>query len=136
MGLALAHQDVEFWKDKNIGKIYYSKIPRSKQKAEAVAEKHSTKVELIEKRLVIDISLGDLEGKTYIGFFGAEDGGDFQKTPEKLMISNRESFYSVLDRLKKFLEKFWQSNEEVCTIIIHGAVLNLFGLLIMHAPLA
>ena len=41
------------------------------------------------------------------------------------MIPNGESFYSVMDRLKKFLEKFWQSDEEVCTIVTHGAVITL-----------
>ena len=51
------------------------------------------------------------------------------------MIPNGESFYSVMDRLKKFLERFWQSDEEVCTIVSHGAVLNLLGLIIMQAPL-
>ena len=51
------------------------------------------------------------------------------------MIPNGESFYSVMDRLKKFLERFWQSDEEVCTIVSHGAVLNCFGLMIMQSPL-
>ena len=40
-----------------------------------------------------------------------------------------------MDRLKKFLEKFWQSEEEVCTIVSHGAVFNCLGLLIMQSPL-
>ena len=40
------------------------------------------------------------------------------------MIPNGEIFYSVMDRLKKF-----------CRIVSHGAVLNLFGLLIMQGPL-
>ena len=51
------------------------------------------------------------------------------------MIPNGESFYSVMDRLRQFLERFWQSDEEVCTIVSHGAITNLFGLLIMQAPL-
>ena len=118
-----------------LDKIYYSKIPRAKQTAEAVAEKHSTKVELVEEPLVIDISWGDWEGKTYKECFGAEDGGNYFKAPEKLMIPNGETFYSVMDRLKKFLERFWQSDEEVCTIASHGAVLNCLGLMIMQAPL-
>ena len=40
-------------------------MPRAKQTAEAIAEKHSTKVELVEEPLIIDISWGDWEGKTY-----------------------------------------------------------------------
>ena len=51
------------------------------------------------------------------------------------MIPNGESFYSVMDRLKKFLEKFWQSDEEVCTIVTHGAVINCLSLVIMQAPI-
>ena len=78
-------------------------MPRAKQTAEAVAEKHSTKVELVEEPLVIDISWGDWEGKTYKECFGADDGGYFYTEPEKIMIPNGESFYSVMDRLKKFL---------------------------------
>ena len=135
-GLLHAHQAGEFLKDENIGKIYYSKIHRAKQTAEAVAEKHSTKVELVEEPLVIDISWGDWEGKTYRECFGSDDGGDYFKYPEKMIVPNGESFYSVMDRLRKFLEKFWQSDEEICTIVSHGAVLNCLGLVIMQAPLS
>ena len=135
VGFAHARQAGEFLKDENIGKIYYSSMPRARQTAEAIAEKHSTKIELVEEPLVIDISWGDWEGKTYKECFGSDDGGIFYKEPEKLMIPNGESFYSVMGRLQKFLEKFWQSDEEVCTIVSHGAVINCFSLIIMQAPL-
>ena len=97
---------------------------------------HSTKVELVEEPLVIDISWGDWEGKTYKEAFGAEDGGNYFKAPEKLMVPNGETFYCVMDRLRKFLERFWLSDEEVCTIASHGTVTNCFGLLIMQSPIS
>ena len=86
IGFAHARQAGEFLKDENIGKIYYSSMPRARQTAEAIAEKHSTKIELVEEPLVIDISWGDWEGKTYKECFGSDDGGIFYKEPEKLMI--------------------------------------------------
>ena len=110
-------------------------MPRAKQTAEAIADKHSTKVELVEEPLIIDISWGDWEGKTYKEVFGADDGGYFYTAPEKIMVPNGETFYSVMDRLKKFLERFWQSEEEVCTIVTHGAVINSLSLIIMQAPI-
>jgi probable phosphoglycerate mutase len=121
--------------EKNIGKIYYSSIPRAKQTAEIIAEQQKTKPELVEEPLVIDITWGDWEGKTYLECFGREDGGDYTYHPDRLMIPNGETFYGVMDRMRKFLEKFWQSDEEVCTIVSHGAVLYLLGLIITQAPL-
>ena len=136
IGVQHAKEAGEFLKnEKNIGKIYYSSIPRAKQTAELIAQQQTKPVELIEEPLVIDITWGDWEGKTYKEAFGNEDGGDYTYAPDKLMIPNGETFYSVMDRLKKFLEKFWQSDEEVCTIVSHGAVLNCLGLIIMQAPL-
>ena len=75
-------------------------------------------------------------GKTYKEIFGANDGGIFYKEPEKLIIPNGETFYSVMSRLKNFLEKFWQSDEDVCTIVTHGAVINCLSLVIMQAPIS
>ena len=54
-----------FLANEKIGKIYYSSVPRAKQSADCIAEQHSTKVELVEDPLVIDISWGVYEGKTY-----------------------------------------------------------------------
>ena len=55
----------DFLANEKIGKIYYNSVPRAKQSADCVAEKHSTKVELVEDPLVIDISWGVYRGKTY-----------------------------------------------------------------------
>lgn len=51
---------------------------------------------------MIDISWGDWEGKTYKEDFGDKKGGDYLNAPENLNIPNGESFYQVLDRIKKF----------------------------------
>ena len=136
IGVQHAKEAGEFLKnEKNIGKIYYSSIPRAKQTAELIAQQQTKPVELIEEPLVIDITWGDWEGKTYKEAFGNEDGGDYTYAPDKLMIPNGETFYGVMDRLRKFLEKFWKSDEEICTIVSHGAVLYNLGLIITQAPL-
>jgi broad specificity phosphatase PhoE len=114
----------------NIGKIYYSSINRAKQTAELIAGQHSTKLELVEEPLLIDISWGDWEGKTYLEAFGKEDGGDYKNAPERLSIPNGESFYSVQDRIKKFLDRSWYSDEDVCFICSHGAIANMFSCMI------
>ena len=55
----------DFLANEKIGKIYYSEVPRAKQSAESVAQQHSTPVEMVKDPLVIDISWGVYEGKTY-----------------------------------------------------------------------
>ena len=134
-GIAHAKAAGDFLANENIGKIYYSEISRAQTTAENVAGQHNGKVELVPEPLVIDISWGDWEGKTYKEAFGSEDGGDYFKHPERLTMPNGESFYSVMDRLRRFLIKFWESDEEVCTIVSHGAITNVLSLMIVQAPL-
>ena len=55
--------------------------------------------------------------------------------PERLKIPEGETFYSVMDRLRRFLIKFWDSDEEVCTIVSHGAITNIMSLMLLQAPL-
>lgn len=135
MGWAHCRAAGDFLADTDIGKIYYSKMQRARQTAEAVAGQHKTKVEMIEEPLVIDISWGIWEGKTYMEAFGAEDGGDYFAAPERLTMPGGETFYSVMDRLRRFFVRFWESDEEVCTIVSHGAVTNIASLMFMQAPL-
>ena len=135
MGIAHCKAAGDFLANEKIGKIYYSAIPRAKQSAECVAEQHSTKVELIEDPLVIDISWGVYEGKTYQEAFGDEKGGDYMFHPEKLIIPEGETFYSVMDRLRLFFVKFWESDEQECTIVSHGAITNILSLMFLQAPL-
>ena len=134
-GIAHAKAAGDFLANENIGKIYYSNIDRAKTTAELVAGQHKDKVELIPEPLVIDISWGDWEGKTYKEAFGREDGGDYFKHPERLTMPNGETFYSVMDRLRRFLVRFWLGDEEVCTIVSHGAITNIFSLMLVQAPL-
>ena len=69
----------DFLANQNIGKIYHSSIPRAKQSAEYIAKQHKTQVEMVEDPLLIDISFGIYEGKTYQEAFGDEKGGDFRR---------------------------------------------------------
>ena len=72
---------------------YYSAIPRAKQSAECVRDHHNGPVEMVEEPLVIDISWGIYEGKTYLEAFGDETGGDLIHHPEnqtlKLVLQNK-----------------------------------------------
>ena len=54
---------------------------------------------------------------------------------EKLILHEGETFYAVMDRLRLFFVKFWQSDEEVCTIVSHGAITNVLSLMFLQAPL-
>jgi broad specificity phosphatase PhoE len=67
--------------------------------------------------------------------FGDETGGDLMHHPEKLIVPEGETFYAVMDRLRLFFVKFWQSDEEVCTIVSHGAITNVLSLMFLQAPL-
>ena len=96
---------------------YYSAIPRAKQSAECVRDHHNGPVEMIEEPLVIDISWGIYEGKTYLEAFGDETGGDLIHHPEKLIVPEGETFYAVMDRLRLFFVKILESDEGICTYI-------------------
>ena len=90
---------------------------------------------MVEDHLLIDVSFGTYEGKTYQEAFGNENGGDFILHPEKLIFPEGETFYSVMDRLRLFFVKFWESDEEVCTIVSHGSIINVLSLMFLQAPL-
>ena len=116
-GIAHAKAAGDFLANTNIGKIYYSDIRRARQTAEFVAGQHNGNVELIPDP------------------FGSDDGGDYFAHPDRLTMPQGETFYSVMDRLRRFLVRFWESDEEVCTIATHGAITNIFALMITQAPL-
>ena len=107
-GIAHCKAAGDFLANENIGKIYYSAIPRAKQSADCIVEKHKTPVEMIEDPLIIDISWGIYEGKTYMEAFGDEKGGDLMFHLEKLIVPEGETFYAVMDRLRLFFVKFWE----------------------------
>ena len=111
LGIAHCKAAGDFLSNQNIGKIYYSSLPRAKQSAEYIAKQHKTKVEMVEDPFVIDMSFGSYEGKTYKEAFGDEKGGDLILHPEKLIIPEGETFYSVMNRLRLFFVKFWESEE-------------------------
>ena len=90
---------------------------------------------MVGQPLLIDISFGTYEGKTYQEAFGNEKGGDLILHPEKLIIPEGETFYSVMDRLRLFFVKFWESDEEVCTIVSHDSIINILSLMFLQAPL-
>ena len=135
MGIAHCKAAGDFLSNVEIGKVYYSEIPRARQSAECVVQQHNSKVEMIEEPLVIDISWGIFEGKTYLEAFGDEKGGDLVFHPERLIVPEGDTFYAVMDRLRRFFVKFWESDEEVCTIVTHGAVTNVISLMLLQAPL-
>lgn len=133
-GLRHARQAGEWLRKDKIEAIYYSRIKRAAQTAEAIRETHPD-AKFIEEPLAIDISWGDWEGKTYTEAFGSADGGEYMRDPSRLEIPNGESFYSVLDRVKKLLHKILASPEESVCIVSHGAVLNLLACFVFEAPL-
>ena len=135
LGVAHCKAAGDFLSNQNIGKIYHSSIPRAKQSAEYIAKKHKTQVEMVEDPLLIDISFGIYEGKTYQEAFGDEKGGDFIMHPEKIIIPEGETFYAIMNRLRLFFVKFWESDEEVCTIVSHGSIMNILSLMLVQAPL-
>jgi len=135
LGISHCKAAGDFLSNQNIGKIYHSSLPRAKQSAEYIAKQHKTQVEMVEESLIVDISFGIYEGKTYQEAFGNEKGGDLILNPEKLIIPEGETFYSVMDRLRLFFVKFWESDEEVCTIVSHGSVINILSLMFLQAPL-
>ena len=135
LGIAHCKAAGDFLSNQNIGKIYYSSLPRAKQSAEYIAKQHKTKVEMVEDPFVIDMSFGSYEGKTYKEAFGDEKGGDLILHPEKLIIPEGETFYSVMNILRLFFVKFWESEEDVCTIVSHGSIMNVLSLMFLQAPL-
>lgn len=135
IGIAHCKAAGDFLAEEDLGVIRYSKLTRVRQTAEIISSHHKTKVEMFIEPLIEDISWGTWEGKTYQEAFGSPDGGDFFKHPETIIVPQGESFYSAMDRLRQFLVKFWESEEKIVTIISHGAISNIFSLIILQAPL-
>ena len=40
-----------------------------------------------------------------------------------------------MNRLRLFFVKFWESDEQECTIVSHGAITNILSLMFLQAPL-
>ena len=40
-----------------------------------------------------------------------------------------------MNRLRLFFVKFWESDEEVCTIVSHGSIMNILSLMLLQSPL-
>lgn len=135
IGKRHANQAGEFLKTEKVTKIYHSPVQRAKETAEII-HGHFPDVPLVEEALINDISWGDWEGKTYEEAFGDKTGGLFKTDPSKLLVPNGESFYSVLDRLRKFFWKIYNSNEDNIVIVSHGAVINILSCMIASAPLS
>ena len=55
--------------------------------------------------------------------------------PNVITLPQGETFYSVMDRLRLFFVKFWESDETECTIVSHGAITNILSLMFLQAPL-
>ena len=53
--------------------------------------------------------------------------------PEKFIIPEGESFYSVMNRLRLFFVKFWESDEDTCTIVTYEAITNILSLMFLQA---
>ena len=135
IGIAHCKAAGDFLANENIGKIYYSSMPRAKKAADCIVERHKTPVEMVEEPLVIDMSWGLFEGKTLLEAFGDKRGGLLKYNPELVVVPEGETFYAVMDRIRLFLVKFWESDEDVCTIVSHGTITNLFSLMILQSPL-
>ena len=135
LGIAHCKAAGDFLANTNLGKIYHSSMPRARKAAEYIAEKHSTPLELVEEPLVIDVSWGIYEGKTFVESLGEDGVEQFLGHPETLHIPEGETFYSVMDRVRLFLVKFWESDEEICTVVSHGTITNVLALMITQAPL-
>lgn len=119
--------------NEKIGKIYYNSVPRDKQSAEYVVEQHNTPVELIEDSFVINISWEFNKEKLMKNILEMKKRR-YMFYPEKLIITEGETFYFVMDRLRLLFVKFWESNEE-CTIVSHSAITNIISLMFLQAPL-
>jgi len=135
IGIAHCKGAGDFLANENIGKIYYSELPRAKLSAECIARQHSTKVEMIQENTLIDLSWGFYAG-CYEELFREElDLEKYILHPEKFIIPNGESFYKVMNRLRLFFVKFWESDEDTCTIVTNEVISNSLSLMFMQAPL-
>ena len=63
LGVAHCKAAGDFLSNQNIGKIYYSSIPRARQSAEYIAKQHKTPVKMVDNRFLIETSFGACEGK-------------------------------------------------------------------------
>jgi len=134
-GIAHCKGAGDFLANENIGKIYYSELKRARQSAEIIAGQHSTKVEMILENSLIEISWGLFESYYYHQEFDDKLAEKFMSHPEKFIIPLGEDFYFVMNRLRLFFTKFWESDEDTCTIVSHGYIINILSLMLLQAPI-
>jgi len=105
--------------------IYYSPIKRAKQTAEAI-KKYQPNADFVEEPLLIDLSFGDWEGKTYSEIFKTKEAQErFRKQPSSFIIPNGETFYQGLDRIHRLFSRLKKQKEDTVALVTHGAIINL-----------
>ncbi len=121
----------QFLKDINLGQIISSPLERAKQSAKIIGENKT----IIEEELINEMYFGDWENEYYKNLYKNSTDDEWYLKPNNVVIPNGETFYAVLDRINKFLIKFWESNENIITVVTHGDLTSLFALIFMNFSL-
>ena len=50
-------------------------------------------------------------------------------------ITEIETFYAIMNRLRQFLMNIWESDEEISTIISHISIMNILNLMLLQVHL-
>lgn len=129
-----AAQAAEFLRAEPIDVVYYSAVPRARETAEFIHRLHPG-ARFVEEPLVIDISWGDWEGKTYQEAFGDPEGRLFFDHPERMHVPNGEQLLECQSRMRDFVFEVLARPEQTVCVVSHGATLNLLACLAFESPL-
>ncbi len=107
-----------------IEKIYFSRLSRAKDTAEAI-KKYQNKANFDVEPYLLDLSFGDWEGKEGSEVFQGGLINQWRTNPNDVLIPNGETFYQVLDRLHRLFLRLRKQEEKNVVLVTHGAVINL-----------
>ncbi len=116
--------------------IYTSDLKRATTTAEAVAARFRCPLET--DKALREIHFGDWEGHTYeeITARWPEQGANFFRAPETLVIPHGETFPLLQERaMKKIKEISAKSEGQNVAVVAHGAILRTILVTLMHIPL-
>ena len=94
-----------------IDKIYFSRLSRAQNTAEAI-KKYQDKADFDVEPYLLDLSFGDWEGKEGSEVFQGDLINQWRTNPNDVLIPNGETFYQVLDRLHRLFLRLRKQGEK------------------------
>lgn len=124
----------QYLSNEKISKIYFSPLRRAKETADEIKE-YQQYAKMEEEPLINNVDWGDWDGKPINEIFGSESYKLMEKHPILYTIPNGESVFHLADRMRQFLIKIYNSDDDNVIAVTHKENLLILGCLLFDLPL-